>query len=227
MGFWPALSIGDDIELYNPINKAETIAVFHTIRQQMAREKGRYNYALSDFIAPKKIGIKDYIGAFAVTVDLGKENPMSTFESNNDDYNSILFKSISDRLAEAAAEFLHKKTRKELWGYSRDENLDNAELIQEKYIGIRPAPGYPAQPDHTEKITLFKLLNAEQNAGMILTDSCAMLPASSVSGMYISHPESRYFGIGKIGRDQVNDYAKRKSWNEEDINKWLKLVLAY
>ena len=227
LGFWPALSIGDDIELYNPINKAETIAVFHTIRQQMAREKGRYNYALSDFIAPKKIGIKDYIGAFAVTVDLGKENPMSTFESNNDDYNSILFKSISDRLAEAAAEFLHKKTRKELWGYSRDENLDNAELIQEKYIGIRPAPGYPAQPDHTEKITLFKLLNAEQNAGMILTDSCAMLPASSVSGMYISHPESRYFGIGKIGRDQVNDYAKRKSWNEEDINKWLKLVLAY
>jgi 5-methyltetrahydrofolate--homocysteine methyltransferase len=193
----------------------------------MARETGRYNYALSDFIAPKKLGIKDYIGAFAVTVDLGTENPMSFFESNNDDYNSILFKSINDRLAEAAAEFLHEKTRKELWGYSPNENLDNVDLIQEKYIGIRPAPGYPAQPDHTEKITLFNLLNVEKNAGIVLTESCAMLPASSVSGLYISHPESRYFGVGKIGRDQVNDYAKRKGWSEVEIKKWLKLILSY
>ena len=227
VGFWSALSIGDDIELYNKKNDTESIAILHSIRQQMARETGRYNYALSDFIAPKKLSIKDYIGAFAVTVALGTENPMSSFENNNDDYNSILFKSISDRLAEAAAEFLHEKTRKELWGYSPNENLDNDELIQQKYIGIRPAPGYPAQPDHTEKITLFKLLNAEKNAGIVLTESCAMLPASSISGLYISHPESRYFGVGKIGRDQVNDYAKRKDWSEIDINKWLKLILSY
>ena len=227
LGFWSALSIGDDIELYSQKNDTEAIATLYSIRQQMARETGRYNYALSDFIAPKKLGIKDYIGAFAVTVDLGTENPMSFFESNNDDYNSILFKSINDRLAEAAAEFLHEKTRKKLWGYSPNENLDNVDLIQEKYIGIRPAPGYPAQPDHTEKITLFNLLNVEKNAGIVLTESCAMLPASSVSGLYISHPESRYFGVGKIGRDQVNDYAKRKGWSEVEIKKWLKLILSY
>ncbi len=227
LGFWSALSIGDDIELYSQKNDTEAIATLYSIRQQMARETGRYNYALSDFIAPKKLGIKDYIGAFAVTVDLGTENPMSFFKSNNDDYNSILFKSINDRLAEAAAEFLHEKTRKELWGYSPNENLDNVDLIQEKYIGIRPAPGYPAQPDHTEKITLFNLLNVEKNAGIVLTESCAMLPASSVSGLYISHPESRYFGVGKIGRDQVNDYAKRKGWSEVEIKKWLKLILSY
>lgn len=227
LGFWSALSIGDDIELYSQKNDTEAIATLYSIRQQMARETGRYNYALSDFIAPKKLGIKDYIGAFAVTVDLGTENPMSFFKSTNDDYNSILFKSINDRLAEAAAEFLHEKTRKELWGYSPNENLDNVDLIQEKYIGIRPAPGYPAQPDHTEKITLFNLLNVEKNAGIVLTESCAMLPASSVSGLYISHPESRYFGVGKIGRDQVNDYAKRKGWSEVEIKKWLKLILSY
>ncbi len=227
LGFWSALSIGDDIELYSQKNDTEAIATLYSIRQQMARETGRYNYALSDFIAPKKLGIKDYIGAFAVTADLGTENPMSFFKSNNDDYNSILFKSINDRLAEAAAEFLHEKTRKELWGYSPNENLDNVDLIQEKYIGIRPAPGYPAQPDHTEKITLFNLLNVEKNAGIVLTESCAMLPASSVSGLYISHPESRYFGVGKIGRDQVNDYAKRKGWSEVEIKKWLKLILSY
>jgi len=227
VGFWSAQSVGDDIELYSNDNNNLSIATFHTIRQQMSRESGRYNLSLSDFIKPKKFGKMDYLGAFAVTADLGSNNPMVDFEKDNDDYNIILLKSITDRLAEAGAEFLHERVRKELWGYSPNENLSKTELIKENYIGIRPAPGYPAQPDHTEKITIFKLLNAEENIGISLTESCAMLPASSISGLYFSHPDSRYFGVGKIGRDQAIDYSKRKGWDEEGAEKWLKSILDY
>ncbi|MDB4832016.1 methionine synthase [Hyphomicrobiales bacterium] len=227
VGFWPAQSIGDDIKLYSNDDPNLSIATFHTIRQQMSRDSGRYNLSLSDFIKPKKYGKIDYLGAFAVTADLGVNNPMLDFERDNDDYNIILLKSITDRLAEAGAEFLHEKVRRELWGYSPNENLSKEELIKEGYIGIRPAPGYPAQPDHTEKITIFKLLNAEENIGISLTESCAMLPASSISGLYFSHPDSRYFGVGKIGRDQATDYSKRKGWDEDGADKWLKSILDY
>ncbi len=227
VGFWPANSMGDDIELYTDDTRARRLAVLHTLRQQMAREPGRPNLALADFVAPKETGLADYIGGFAVTAGIGEEDVARRFERANDDYSKIMVKALADRLAEAFAEALHEKVRRELWAYAPQEKLTNDELIAEAYAGIRPAPGYPAQPDHTEKRTLFRLLDAEKLAGVKLTESCAMWPAAAVSGLYLSHPESRYFGVGKIGRDQVADYAARKGWSQEEAERWLAPILNY
>ncbi len=227
VGFWPANSVGDDIELYADDSRTEVIAALHTLRQQMARDSGRPNLALADFIAPKESGVPDYIGGFAVTAGIGEEDVARRFERANDDYSKILVKALADRLAEAFAEALHEKVRRELWAYAPDEALSNHELIAEGYAGIRPAPGYPAQPDHTEKGTLFGLLDAEKATGVKLTESYAMWPAAAVSGLYFSHPESRYFGVGKIGRDQVADYAARKGWSVEQAERWLAPILNY
>jgi 5-methyltetrahydrofolate--homocysteine methyltransferase len=226
VGFWPANAAGDDIEVYADEGRGRPLAVVHTLRQQMARE-GRPNLALADFVAPRDLGVADYVGAFAVTAGVGLEALVAAFEAAHDDYSAILAKALADRLAEAFAERLHERARKEFWGYAADENLSNEELIAEAYRGIRPAPGYPACPDHTEKRTLFDLLKAEENAGIRLTESFAMWPAASVSGYYFAHPESRYFGVGRIGRDQVADYAKRKGMGVREAERWLAPNLAY
>jgi len=227
VGFWPANSVGDDIELYADETCTKVLATLHTLRQQMAREAGRANLALADFVAPKETGVADYIGGFAVTAGIGEEDLARRFERANDDYSKIMVKALADRLAEAFAEALHAKVRRELWAYAPGETLSNEELIAENYAGIRPAPGYPAQPDHTEKRTLLKLLDAEQATGLKLTESCAMWPAAAVSGLYFANPESRYFGVGKIGRDQVQDYAARKGWTLEEAERWLGPSLKY
>ena len=227
VGFWPANSVGDDIELYTDESRKTPFVTLHTLRQQMARDPSRPNLALADFIAPKDSGVADYIGGFAVTTGIGEEDIARRFELANDDYSKILVKAIADRLAEAFAEALHAKVRRELWGYAADETLTNEELIAEAYAGIRPAPGYPAQPDHTEKGSLFSMLDAEKNVGVKLTESYAMWPAAAVSGFYFSHPESRYFGVGKIGRDQVADYAVRKGWTLDEAERWLAPILNY
>ena len=228
VGLWPANSVGDDIELYADEARHSPFATVHTLRQQMARDSGgRANIALADYIAPKETGLADYIGGFAVTTGIGEEDVARRFERANDDYSKILIKALADRLAEAFAEIMHKKVRRELWGYAPDETLTNEQLIAEDYAGIRPAPGYPAQPDHTEKRTLFSLLDAEKEIGVKLTESCAMWPGAAVSGFYFAHPEARYFGVGKIGRDQVVDYAARKGWTVEETERWLGPILNY
>ncbi|MBI3500913.1 MAG: methionine synthase [Bacteroidetes bacterium] len=219
VGFYPAKAVGDDIVLSETKNKT----VFHTIRQQTKKPSGQKNVALSDFVKPEN----DFIGAFAVTTGIGIEKKLKEFEKNHDDYSSIMLKALADRLAEAFSELMHLKVRKELWGYAKDENISNEDLIREKYQGIRPAPGYSAQPDHTEKKTLFDLLEAEKNTGIILTESMAMFPTAAVCGLYFSHPESYYFGTGKIQKDQVEDYAKRKNISVEEAEKWLSPILAY
>ncbi len=227
-GFWPANAVGDDIELYPDENRAEPVAVLHGLRQQIAkREAGAPNYCLSDFVAPKESGKRDYIGAFAVTAGIGEEAFAASFDNAHDNYSAIMSKAIADRFAEAFAEHLHTRVRREFWGYAKDEALSVEEMLAEKYRGIRPAPGYPAQPDHTEKATLFRLLNAEKNADMALTESFAMSPPASVSGLYFSHPEALYFGVGHIAKDQVEDYAKRKSMSVPEIEKWLGPILGY
>jgi len=227
VGFWPANRIGDDIEIYTDEMRTKRLAVLHTLRQQMARDGSRANLALADFVAPKETGIADYVGGFTVTAGVGEEDVALRFEHANDDYSKIMIKALADRLAEAFAEALHEKVRRELWAYAPDEKLSNEQLIAEDYAGIRPAPGYPAQPDHTEKRTLFALLDAEKAVGVKLTESYAMWPAAAVSGLYFSHPESRYFGVGKIGRDQVADYAGRKGWSIEEAERWLGPILNY
>ena len=227
VGFWPANRIGDDIEIYTDELRTKRLAVLHTLRQQMARDGSRANLALADFVAPKETGIADYVGGFTVTAGVGEEDVALRFEHANDDYSKIMIKALADRLAEAFAEALHEKVRRELWAYAPDEKLSNEKLIAEDYAGIRPAPGYPAQPDHTEKRTLFALLDAEKAVGVKLTESYAMWPAAAVSGLYFSHPESRYFGVGKIGRDQVADYAGRKGWSIEEAERWLGPILNY
>lgn len=227
IGFWPANSIGDDVELYADEKRAEVIDTVHFVRQQMKKRSGKANMCLADFIAPKETGIKDYFGGFAVTAGIGIEEKLELFKEAHDDYNDILLKALADRFAEAFAEHMHERVRKEFWGYAVDESFNNNDLIKEKYRGIRPAPGYPACPDHTEKTGLFTLLNARQNAGIDLTDSMAMMPASSVSGYYFAHPESQYFGIGKISKDQVKDYAKRKDMDLRMAERWLAPNLAY
>jgi 5-methyltetrahydrofolate--homocysteine methyltransferase len=227
VGFWPANSVGDDIEIYTDDTRTKRLATLHTLRQQMARDPGRPNLALADFVAPKETGLADYVGGFTVTAGIGEEDVARRFERANDDYSKIMVKALADRLAEAFAEALHEKVRRELWAYAPGEKLSNEQLIAEDYAGIRPAPGYPAQPDHTEKRTLFALLDAEKAAGVRLTESYAMWPAAAVSGLYFSHPESRYFGIGKIGRDQVADYALRKGWSQEEAERWLAPILNY
>ena len=219
-GIFPANSINDDdIILPNP-SKGGALTLI-TLRQQSQKTAGAPNIALADFIAPKNSGIQDYIGCFCVTTGFGVDEKALEFEKNLDDYNSILIKALGDRFAEAFAEYLHLKIRTEIWGYSSDESLSNQELIKEKYKGIRPAPGYPACPDHLEKPTIFELLNVEAEIGVILTESMAMWPASSVSGYYFANPESKYFGLGKIKQDQVTDYAKRRGISNEKAMKWL------
>jgi len=226
-GLFPANSVGDDIEVYSDDTRKNTLTTFRTLRQQSQKTSGQFNKALSDFIAPKESGVKDYIGTFAVTAGIGIEKLISHFEADHDDYNSIMVKSLADRLAEAFAEHLHERVRKEFWGYDSSENLSNDELIKEKYKGIRPAPGYPACPDHLEKISIFNLMDVENKSGISLTESCAMYPAASVSGYYFSHPDSDYFGIGKINKDQVENYAKRKGISLEETEKWLSPILNY
>lgn len=227
IGFWNANSVGDDIELYKNSSRTEVIDTVHSVRQQMKKRSGKANMCLADFIAPKETGIIDHMGGFAVTAGIGIEEKLELFKGAHDDYNDILLKALADRFAEAFAEHMHERVRKEFWGYASNESLSNKELIKEKYRGIRPAPGYPACPDHTEKTGLFELLNARQNAGIDLTDSMAMLPASSVSGYYFAHPDSQYFGIGKISKDQVEDYAKRKGIELRLAERWLAPNLAY
>ncbi len=227
LGVFPANSGGDDIIIYEDDNRAVQKGKLHTLRQQTKRAGSTPNLALADYIAPLDSGLNDYIGMFAVTAGIGIERLIEKFESEHDDYNSIMIKAIADRLAEAFAELLHEKTRKEYWGYDPDESFSNAELIKEKYSGIRPAPGYPAQPDHTEKETIWKLLKVEENIGISLTESLAMYPAASVCGLYFAHPKSKYFTTGKIQKDQVKDYAKRKNSKIEEIEKWLSPVIDY
>ena len=210
--------IGSCVVLDDNSNK---IAISHCLRQQTKKSSKGYNFSLADFIAPKSSGKKDFIGAFIVTAGKDIEAISKKFQDEMDDYSSIMIKALADRMAEAAAEFLHEKIRKEDWGYSKDEECSNEDLIKEKYIGIRPAPGYPACPDHTEKKTIFKLLDAENNVGVSLTESLAMYPAASVSGWYFSHPEAKYFGLGKIKLDQVEDLSKRKNIDVSIMKKWL------
>ena len=227
VGFWPANSVGDDVELYQDEDREHVIDTVHFLRQQMKKRSGKANMCLADFVAPKTSGLSDYMGGFAVTAGIGIEAKLELFQGNHDDYNDILLKALADRFAESFAEHMHMRVRKEFWGYAVDEDFDNEELIKEKYRGIRPAPGYPACPDHTEKEGLFALLNARQNAGIELTDSMAMLPASSVSGYYLAHPDSQYFGLGKISKDQVEDYANRKGIELRLAERWLSSNLAY
>jgi 5-methyltetrahydrofolate--homocysteine methyltransferase len=226
IGLFPANSVGEDIEVYGGDDQQPT-AVIHTLRQQMEKPPGRPNYALADFVAPKASGVADYVGMFAVTTGLGLDEKVREFEANHDDYNSILLKALADRLAEAFAERLHERVRKEFWGYAADECLEGDALIAEKYRGIRPAPGYPACPDHTEKGELFRLLDATCHTGIELTESFAMFPTAAVSGYYFAHPESAYFGLGRIGKDQVADYAARKGLAVETVERWLAPNLGY
>jgi 5-methyltetrahydrofolate--homocysteine methyltransferase len=227
IGFWPANAVGDDIEVYADDGRGEVRGMLHCLRQQMERNRERPHAALSDFVAPKDSGKPDWIGGFAVTSGTGLDAKAAEFEAQNDDYNAILAKALSDRLAEAFAERLHQRVRTEFWGYAPDEGLSNAQLIAEEYQGIRPAPGYPACPDHTEKPTLFTLLDAPKTAGIELTESMAMTPGSAVSGLYFSHPQAKYFGVGKIGRDQVEDYAERKGVALAEMERWLAPNLNY
>ena len=227
IGLFPAAAEGDDILVFTDEQRNKVRAKFHALRQQTKKPEGQYNLALSDFIAPQSSGIKDYIGAFAVTAGEGIDEHVAKFEANHDDYNAIMLKALADRLAEAFAERLHQRVRKEFWGYAADETFSNNELINEEYAGIRPAPGYPAQPDHTEKLTIWNLLDVDSNAGITLTESLAMVPTAAVSGLYFSHPASQYFGLGKIQRDQVEDYAKRKGMTLEETERWLGPVLGY
>jgi 5-methyltetrahydrofolate--homocysteine methyltransferase len=229
IGFWPANAVGDDIDLFADDTRTTKLVTLHTLRQQMAREnrRDRANTALSDFVAPKETGLADYVGAFAVTAGIGEEEALAKYIATTDDYSRIMLKALADRFAEAFAERMHQRVRREFWGYAAAEIFSSEDLIAEKYRGIRPAPGYPAQPDHTEKGTIFKLLDAETQAGIKLTESFAMWPGAAVSGLYFSHPDSHYFGVGKVERDQVADYAKRKGWTIEETERWLSPVLNY
>jgi 5-methyltetrahydrofolate--homocysteine methyltransferase len=225
-GFWPANSVGDDIELYADAARTRPMATFYTLRQQMQKPEGESEYALADFIAPKETGRADYLGAFSITAGIGAAEISARFEKQHDDYNSIMAKALADRLAEAGAEWLHKEMRN-AWGFGQNENLSVPDLLREHYRGIRPAPGYPASPDHTEKTTLFALLDAKCATSIELTENFAMLPAASICGLYFSHPDSRYFAVGKIDRDQVLDYQRRKGLELRAIERWLSPNLNY
>ena len=228
IGLYPANSLNaDDIEIYGDEARTRVVMTLHNLRQQMVKPEDRCNWCLADFVAPKESGVKDYIGAFAVTAGMGIDARVAEFEAKYDDYSAILLKALADRFAEAFAEHMHWRVRRELWGYAKDESLSHEEVIAEKYQGIRPAPGYPACPDHTEKRPLFELLNATEEAGITLTESYAMLPTAAVSGFYFSHPQSVYFATGKIDRDQVEDYARRKGWSIDEAERWLAPVLNY
>lgn len=227
IGFWPANADGDDIRLYTGESRSEVLATLHTLRQQLVKRDGRPNVALADFIAPAATGKADYIGGFVVTAGANEEKISDRFARANDDYSSIMVKALADRIAEAFAEYMHERVRREFWGYETGEAASQQALLEENYRGIRPAPGYPAQPDHTEKVTLFSLLQAERRVGVKLTESYAMWPGSSVSGLYFAHPEAAYFGVAKIERDQVEDYARRKMMPVEEVERWLAPILNY
>ncbi len=227
-GLFPANALdNDDIEVYADDTRTSVLATLHCLRQQSQKSTTVPNLSLSDFIAPKRTGIADYMGAFAVTAGHGTDELCAYYEKQNDDFSSIMVKAIADRFAEAAAEWLHAQVRTTWWGYAPDEHLTNESLIKEEYQGIRPAPGYPACPDHTEKRTLFNLLSVEQHTGMFLTESCAMFPAASVSGWYFAHPKAKYFPLGRINKDQVVDYARRKNMSVDEVERWLAPNLAY
>ncbi|KAA3658102.1 MAG: methionine synthase, partial [Calditrichaeota bacterium] len=221
-GFFPANAVGDDIELYRDESRSEVLATFHTLRQQSQKSGGNKNKALADFIAPRDSGVADYLGMFAVTTGIGVAELVAKYEAEHDDYHAIMVKALADRLAEAYAEYLHAKVRKQLWGYVPDENLGQEDLIKERYHGIRPAPGYPAQPDHTEKTTLFRLLDVEKQCGITLTENLAMAPAASVCGLYFANEHAAYFNLGTIGKDQLEDYARRKNISVEEAERWLR-----
>ncbi len=227
IGFWPANAVGDDIRLFTDETRSRDLATFFTLRQQLTKRDGKANVTLSDFVAPMESGLQDYVGGFVVTAGIEEVAIAERFERANDDYSSIMVKALADRFAEAFAERMHEKVRREFWGYAADETFSPEDLIGEPYRGIRPAPGYPAQPDHTEKATLFRLLEAEKNAGVSLTESYAMWPGSSVSGLYLAHPESYYFGVAKVERDQVEDYAARKRMPVGEVERWLGPILNY
>ncbi|MFC4728525.1 methionine synthase [Coralloluteibacterium thermophilus] len=227
VGLWPAQAVGDDIAVFAADGTGARIATLHCLRQQVDKPPERPDFCLADFVAPAESGLQDWIGAFAVTAGLGIDAHVARFEAANDDYGAIMLKALADRLAEALAEFMHLRVRRELWGYAEDEALDNEALIREGYRGIRPAPGYPACPEHSEKTTLFRLLDAGANAGMSLTESFAMLPTASVSGLYFAHPDSQYFVVGRVGRDQVEDYARRKGVGVAEVERWLASNLDY
>uniref|UniRef100_UPI00260729F3 vitamin B12 dependent-methionine synthase activation domain-containing protein n=1 Tax=Thauera sp. TaxID=1905334 RepID=UPI00260729F3 len=224
-GLFPANAVGDDIEIYTGEDRKHLAMVWHGLRQQHERPAGKPHWCLADFVAPKDSGVPDWVGAFAVTAGLGIEAKLAEFEAGHDDYHAIMLKSLADRLAEACAEWLHERVRRECWGYAADETLDNAALIAEQYRGIRPAPGYPACPDHTVKGPLFELLGARERIGMELTESYAMMPAAAVSGFYFAHPESHYFAVPKIGRDQLEDWARRTGMDIDEAARWLAPLL--
>jgi 5-methyltetrahydrofolate--homocysteine methyltransferase len=223
IGLFPAAAIGDSIEVAGPSGPLR----FHFLRQQTERPGGKPNHSLADLVAEKGDGGGDWLGAFAVTTGHGLDALVAQRRADHDDYGEIMLKALADRLAEAFAERLHERVRREFWGYAPDEQLDNDALIAEQYRGIRPAPGYPACPEHTEKRTLWQLLDAERRAGIVLTESCAMLPTAAVSGFYFAHPQARYYAVGRIQRDQVEDYARRKGWTLAEAERWLAPNLAY
>jgi 5-methyltetrahydrofolate--homocysteine methyltransferase len=228
IGFFPANQVkDDDIAVYADESRTQVMTTLHALRQQTKRPTGKPNQCLADLVAPEESGVADYVGAFAVTAGIGIEAKVAEFERSHDDYHAILLKALADRLAEAFAERLHERVRKEFWGYAPDEALDNEALIEEKYRGIRPAPGYPACPDHTEKSSLWELLDVERNTGIRITDSYAMVPAAAVAGWYFAHPQARYFGVGKIAKDQVEDYALRKGISLAEAEYWLGPSLGY
>ena len=226
IGLYPANAVGDDIEIYADESRREPAMVLHCLRQQTKKAADRYNFCLADFVAPKASGLRDYLGAFAVTAGIGCDERAREFEAAHDDYNAIMVKALADRLAEALAELMHLRVRREFWGYAPAEALDESALIAEAYRGIRPAPGYPACPDHTEKGPLFALLDAPE-AGITLTENYAMWPAAAVSGFYFAHPDAQYFAVGKIDRDQAEDYARRKQSDLAKTERWLAPALAY
>jgi 5-methyltetrahydrofolate--homocysteine methyltransferase len=227
-GLFPANTVvDDDIEVYTDETRSEVLTTLHQLRQQTEHRAGVPHRSLADYVAPKETGLRDYVGAFAVTAGLGSADKIAEFKAALDDYNAILLESLADRLAEAFAERLHERVRHEFWGYQPDEALDAEALIKEKYVGIRPAPGYPACPEHTEKQTIWELLDVKANTGIELTESMAMWPGASVSGLYFAHPQSQYFVVGRVGRDQVEEYAKRKGWTVAEAEKWLSPNLGY
>jgi 5-methyltetrahydrofolate--homocysteine methyltransferase len=227
-GLFPASTVDDDdIEVYTDEHRTQVLTTLRQVRQQTEHRPGVPHRSLADFVAPKSTGLHDYVGAFAVTAGLGIGDKIREFKAALDDYSAILLESLADRLAEAFAERLHERVRTEFWAYQPNENLDNAALIQERYVGIRPAPGYPACPEHTEKATIWDLLDVEENTGIELTESMAMWPGAAVSGLYFSHPQSQYFVVGRLARDQVADYAERKGWTLAEAERWLSPNLGY
>ncbi|MBK7959128.1 MAG: hypothetical protein IPK03_14175 [Bacteroidetes bacterium] len=227
IGLFPANAVNEDVEVFADEHRSSKISTFHFMRQQTQKQQNTPNLCLADYIAPKESGAKDYIGTFAVTTGIGIEHYIEEFKKDNDDYNDIMIKAVTDRLAEAFAELMHAKVRKELWGFCKDETLNNEDLILEKYQGIRPAPGYAACPEHTEKRIIWDLMKVEETIGISLTESYAMFPAASVSGYYFANPESKYIGVGKVSKDQVADLAARKNMPVDVLEKWLAVNLNY